>query len=87
MVDLNKLGPEALRAAMRSGTTEWGSRASAVEHSLYVQPNKATSRRKCGCGCAGRQTHGAFANGIILFAGCELSARRWARGAAPPRSP
>ncbi len=88
MADLNKLSPEALKAAMRGGTAEWGQRASATEHLLYVQPNAAQRRRKCYCGCGGRMTHGAFANGIILMGGCELSCRRWARemNAAPRRT-
>lgn len=87
MTDLNKLSPEALKAAMKGGTEAWGRWGSAEHHQLYVQPNKATSRRKCWCGCKGRETHGAFANGIILMAGCELSCRRWARemNAAPRR--
>jgi hypothetical protein len=79
MADLNKLSPEALKAAMKGGTAEWGRRASATEHVLYVQPNKATARRECCCGCGGRETHGAFANGIVLAGGCELSMRRWAK--------
>jgi hypothetical protein len=85
MTDLNKLSPEALKAAMQGGTEEWGRRASATDHVLYVQPNRAMSRRKCHCGCGGRKTHGAFANGIILYGGCELSCRRWAKGLS--RSP
>jgi hypothetical protein len=79
MTDLNKLSPEALKAAMMGGTEEWGSWGSAQHHELYVQVNKAMSRRKCHCGCGGRKTHGAFANGIILSGGCELSMRRWAK--------
>ena len=86
MTDLNKLSPEALKAAMRSGTAEWGQRGSTTDHALYVQQNDAQKRQKCRCGCGGRKTHGAFANGIILMGGCELSCRRWARDAAPPRS-
>ena len=87
MTDLNKLSPEALKAAMQGGTSEWGRRASTSDHVLYVQPNKAMSRRKCHCGCNGRMTHGAFANGIVLMGGCELSCRRWAKemNAAPRR--
>lgn len=79
MTDLNKLGPEALKAAMKGGTSEWGSWGSAEHHLMYVQANPATSRRKCHCGCGGRAKYGAFANGIILDSGCELSMRRWAK--------
>jgi hypothetical protein len=82
MVELNKLPPEALKAAMRGGTAEWGRRASAAEHVLYVQKNDAQKRRRCHCGCGGRKTHGAFANGIILMGGCEMSCRRWAKAPA-----
>lgn len=87
MTDLNKLSSEELKAAMRGGAEEWGSWGSAQHHELYVQPNKGMSRRKCHCGCGRRMTHGAFANGIILMGGCELSCRRWAKemNAAPKR--
>jgi hypothetical protein len=80
MTDLNKLTPEALKAAMEGGTQSWGQWASTEHHKLYVQKNTHRNMymRKCHCGCGGRQTHGVFANGIILMGGCELSARRWA---------
>ncbi len=79
MVDLNKLSPEALKAAMKGGTEQWGTWGSAEHHQLYVQPNKAMSRRKCHCGCGKRMTHGAFANGIILMGGCEFSCHQFAK--------
>jgi hypothetical protein len=77
MIDLNNLSPEALKAAMKSGTEQWGNWGSARHHELYVQINK--SRRKCHCGCGGRQSHGVFANGVILMGGCELLCRRAAK--------
>lgn len=77
MVDLNKLSPAALGAAMRGGTELWGQRGSATHHVCYVEAIK--SRRKCRCGCAQRKTHAGMANGVALTSGCELSVRRWVR--------
>jgi len=77
-VDLNKLSQPALKAALRGGTDEWGSRASIHEHVAYVEPLKSRSMRmrKCHCGCGKRMTHGLFANGIVMGGGCELSIYR-----------
>jgi hypothetical protein len=83
VTNLNDLSPEALKAAMEGGTKDWGSWASTEHHRLYVQKNtlRRMYMRKCRCGCGGRQTHGAYANGIILMSGCEMDARRWAKAA------
>ena len=37
-MDLNKLHPRALAAAMKGGTSGWGEFASAAEHVRYAQP-------------------------------------------------
>jgi hypothetical protein len=89
MVDLNKLSPAALSAAMRSGSIEWGERASVFEHVVYVEPQDARGRYylKCRCGCEGKAEYRAMANGICMSEGCELSMRRFAaatRNAASP---
>lgn len=80
MVDLNKLNPQALGAAMKSGTAGWGVIGSANEHTRYLQAIK--SRRKCFCGCGNRKTHAGMANGVALISGCELRVRRWIRDGA-----
>jgi len=79
MVDLNKLSPAALKAAMRGGTTAWGWVGS-EDHVRYAEP--ITYRRKCWCGCGKRSTHIGMANGVALLSGCELSVRRWV--SSPP---
>lgn len=87
MLDLNKLSPAALRAAMKSGTDGWGCVGSSSDHARYAEPIK--SRRKCHCGCGQRKTHAGMANGIGLISGCELLIRRWVRdgsAAARPRT-
>lgn len=77
---LNDLSPAALSAAMRGGADGWGEHGS-VTHARYAEPHP--SRRKCHCGCNGRQTHIGIANGVGLYWGCELSVRRWVRDARP----
>lgn len=77
---LNKLSPAALRAAMTTGTDEWGRWGSATEHSMYVEPvNFGRRWRLCRCGCRKRVTHAVFANGVALANGCELSIHRFIR--------
>lgn len=88
-MDLNKLHPHALAAAMKGGTEGWGQVASAVTNVRYSQPVRPTSRRRCSCGCKRRATHFGMANGICLTLGCELSIARWVRTGskfAVPRS-
>jgi hypothetical protein len=81
MVDLNKLSQPALKAALRTGTQEWGQRASIHEHMIWVEPQ--TERKghylKCRCGCGKKAKFRAMANGICMAEGCELSLRRWAK--------
>jgi len=79
--DFNRMSPAALAAAMRGGTAEWGTRASATEHIRYAEPTEHR-RKRCRCGCKGAATHRGMANGICLKSwGCELSVRRWVRNA------
>lgn len=79
-MDLKDLPPNALRAAMETGTTNWGRHGSATQHALYVSelPKKKTrkGRRMCRCGCRRMATHLVMANGVGLASGCELEARR-----------
>jgi hypothetical protein len=79
MVDLNKLPPAALDAAMRGGTESWGQRGSVTDHVLYMEQAdpKAKRWRMCRCGCRKRARYLAMANGVALASGCELKIRRW----------
>lgn len=64
-------------------TGGWGHHGSSAEHLRYAR--RLTSpggRRKCHCGCGKRVTHTGCANGVALTSGCELTIRRWVRGAA-----
>ena len=83
-MDLNKLHPKALAAAMKGGTAGWGQVASAAEHVRYAQPVRPASRRRCHCGCNRRATHLGMANGCGLVTGCELSIQRWIKDGVPP---
>ena len=86
IVDLSKLSPKALAAAMKGGTAGWGQVASAVDHVRYAQPVRPTSRRQCHCGCGKRATHIGMANGCGLTRGCELAVQRWIKtGSIHPR--
>tara|TARA_R100001244_G_scaffold2541_3_gene3962 strand:+ start:139 stop:435 length:297 start_codon:yes stop_codon:yes gene_type:complete len=95
MADLNGLPPQALRAAMKTGTAGWGEWGGARDHELYVLPSnhEPRRRRKCHCGCGKRGTHSVFANGVCLSSGCEFECHRWARemnarrANAAPRKP
>lgn len=78
-MDLNKLAPKALAAAMKGGTAGWGRVASAAEHVRYSQPVHPASRRRCTCGCNGRATQMGMANGLALASGCELAIARWVK--------
>jgi hypothetical protein len=53
----------------------WGS----AEHHQRHMDKAPNNRRKCHCGCGGRQTHIGKANGIALMWGCELHVRRWVK--------
>ena len=78
-MDMNKLQPKALAAAMKGGTDGWGQVASAAEHVRYAEPVRPTSRRRCACGCKGRATLMGMANGMALATGCELAIARWVK--------
>lgn len=81
MVDLNKLSPAALAAAMRGGTSSWGQWGSVLDHAVYVEPQTPNrgQYRKCHCGCGGKAKFGLMANGMCMSVGCELSMRRCAK--------
>ena len=81
MIDLNKLSPAALSAAMRGGTAGWGEHGG-PDHIRYMEPmpKRPGRRRKCHCGCGGPKTHSGMANGVCLVSGCELYVRRWVKG-------
>lgn len=80
MTRLDKLSPQALRAAMKGGTSEWGERGSVVDHIVYAEPQTARGRYylKCRCGCERKATHRAMANGICMMEACEMAAHRFA---------
>lgn len=80
MIELNKLSPPALKAAMQGGTAAWGQMGSASTHVRYVELITPKSRKKCHCGCGGKKTHKGMANGVCLTSSCHLSALRWAKG-------
>lgn len=84
---MNKLSPAALSAAMRGGTSEWGQRASVQEHIGYVEPQDARGGHylKCRCGCGRKAKFCAMYNGICMYEGCELSARRMVSKGRPSR--
>jgi hypothetical protein len=76
-VDLNKLSPAALKAALTGGTESWG-RFGSIHHVRYAELiSKGEKRRRCRCGCNRLATHIGKANGVALCSGCELSMRRW----------
>lgn len=79
MVDLTKLSPPALKAAMTGGATEWGRWGSSAEHIKYVEAVDPKSRRRCHCGCKRRATHRGMANGVCLTMGCEMHMHRWTK--------
>jgi hypothetical protein len=84
-LDLSKLPPAALRAAMTGGTAGWGFHSNGMEHVRYIQPIPGSGpggRRKCRCGCGRRATHLGMANGLALTHGCEMKMRRWVRDGA-----
>ena len=77
MVDLSKLSPAALKAAMTGGTKGWGQSAS-IRGFRYMEAAPRSWRRRCRC-CGGRVTHVGRVNGISLFSGCEFRVRRWVK--------
>lgn len=78
-MDLNKLHPKALAAAMKGGTEGWGQVASARTDARYSQAVRPASRRRCSCGCNTRATLMGMANGLALVTGCELAIARWVK--------
>jgi hypothetical protein len=82
MVNLTKLSPTALKAAMNGGTAGWGQIASANDHVRYMDPwpeGRRKGRCRCPCGCGKLITHVGKANGLALMDGCELRVARWVR--------
>ncbi|OHU47279.1 hypothetical protein BKG82_26885 [Mycobacteroides chelonae] len=45
--------------------------------SIKLLPGRFRNRRKCHCRCGGKQSHGGYADGIAMTAGCEWSMRYW----------
>lgn len=45
--------------------------------SMKLLPGRFRNRRKCYCGCGGKQSHGGYADGIAMTGGCEWSMRYW----------
>ena len=82
MTDLNKLSPAARSAAMRGGTSQWGTVGGMPGQIRYMElrPKRAGRKPKCSCGCGTPKTHTGFANGVCLMGGCEMHVRRWVRG-------
>ena len=80
-MNLSKLSPAALRAAMQGGTQQWGKWGSIAAHVLYVEPQDARRGyyRKCHCGCGQKAKFRLMANGVCMGEGCELSMRRLAK--------
>ena len=88
MVDLKALSPQALKAAMQSGTDSWGTWGSAEHHGRYSEPlsnfiKDKRRLRKCHCGCGRKATHLGMANGVGLSEGCEFSVAKWVRNSTP----
>ena len=83
-MDLSKLSPAALKAAMQGGTAGWGSCGGADHHVRYMESVPPRSRRHCHCGCAKRATHSGMANGVCLTMGCEFAISRWVKTGAFP---
>ena len=79
MVDMNKLSPAALKAAMQGGTDAWGQIGSATENVRYAEPIVPKSRKKYWCGCDERRTHWGMANGVCLTTACHLGILRWVK--------
>ncbi len=81
MIDLNKLSPKALAAAMKGGTAGWGQVSSSERHMRYSDPlpPRPGRRRKCYCGCGRPVTHNGLANGMALTSACEMGIARWVK--------
>lgn len=45
--------------------------------SCALLPGRFRNRRKCFCGCGGKQSHGGYADGIAMTGGCEWAMRYW----------
>lgn len=80
-MDLNKLSPTALKAAVLGGTEGWGSHGSTAGV-RYAEPVHPRSRRRCHCGCKRRATHRGMNNGVSLITACEIQVMRWVRDPA-----
>ncbi len=78
-VDLNKLSPPALKAAMQGGTAAWGVIGSSTEHVRYAEKIIPKSRKQCWCGCGGKRTHAGMANGMCLTTACHMGILRWVK--------
>jgi hypothetical protein len=45
------------------------------ERTMALLPGHWRNRRKCHCGCDGKQSHGGYADGIAMTGGCEWAMR------------
>lgn len=79
--DLNNLSLQALAAAMKGGTEEWGRFGSSKEHVRYSEPlpKRRGRYRTCHCSCGQIRTHRGMANGVTLTSACQLGIARWVR--------
>lgn len=67
--------------AQAAGQTGWGVYANAETQQRYMKllPGRWRNRRKCCCGCGGKQSHGGYTNGLAMTGGCEWSMRVWVK--------
>lgn len=76
---------ERIRAALL-GQEGWGEYGSSREHARYMDllGPRFRNRRRCSCGCGGKETHVGLANGLAMRSGCEWSIRRWVKHGPEP---
>jgi hypothetical protein len=81
MPTLNELSRQALAAAMKGGTQDWGQHGSSSNHVRYGEPlpRRRGRYRTCHCGCEKRSTHRGMANGVTLTSACGMGIARWVR--------
>jgi hypothetical protein len=81
VADLNSMSRQALAAAMKGGTDEWGRFGSSTRHVRYGEPlpKRRGRYRRCYCGCGKPSTHRGMANGLCLTSACEFGIARWVR--------
>jgi hypothetical protein len=67
--------------ARAAGQPAWGVIANAATQQRYTKllPGRYRNRRKCPCGCGGKQSHGGYVNGLAMTGGCEWAMRQWVK--------